>query len=609
MVTAFLIGAVLVGAGPAASGPALGDEDRVAYEDAKSRAGRDADAHVRLALWCESHGLGAERLEHLARAVLCDPTNAVARGLLGMVAYDGHWKHPEEVTVSAQSNDALQRTLAEYNGRREVMPETAEAHWALGLWCEQNGLKPEALAHFTAVTRIDPNRSDAWARLGCRKVGGRWLSEAQIAGEQAEANAQKRANERWVMRLKQWWKEWLADRDHRAESEAALGRELEPRAVPTIRALFDQGTTDQQLVAVSMYDRIDSPAATGDLSRFATMDRHPEVRQRAVEALTRRDPKEVIEPLISLMRAPMEVSVAPVPGGNGATELQVEDEQAILRKFYFQNNVTIPAPRGPVGPINFGFLGPVLNRGNNRTAQQQLARDLGTVARRNDVRQRINESARAVLTEITGQDQGPEQESWRRWLSEQQGYAYRSSTAPKPVYTRFSRHTQYQFASVGYNRDCFAKGTPVRTLLGPVPIETLRVGDQVLSENPSSGALSYQPVVVVYHNPPSPTLRINLGGEEVVVTPIHRFWRAGKGWALARHLEPGNQIRVLGGLAQVGAVDTDEMQPVFNFEVAGGHSFFVGRQGILVHDNSPIQPASEPFDAAPALTAVASRSR
>ena len=52
--------------------------DRAAYEAAQAKAGRDAKAHVRLALWCESHGLGAERMKHLAMAVLYDPSNALA---------------------------------------------------------------------------------------------------------------------------------------------------------------------------------------------------------------------------------------------------------------------------------------------------------------------------------------------------------------------------------------------------------------------------------------------------------------------------------------------------------------------------------------------------
>src|SRR5439155_20212858 len=63
--------------------------DRSAYETAKMDAGHDAKAHVRLALWCEAHGWNSERLKHLALAVLFDPSNALARGLMGLVAYQG----------------------------------------------------------------------------------------------------------------------------------------------------------------------------------------------------------------------------------------------------------------------------------------------------------------------------------------------------------------------------------------------------------------------------------------------------------------------------------------------------------------------------------------
>ena len=49
------------------------------YRAALAKAGKNADAQVRLALWCEAHGLTAERLKHLSLAVLYDPTNALAR--------------------------------------------------------------------------------------------------------------------------------------------------------------------------------------------------------------------------------------------------------------------------------------------------------------------------------------------------------------------------------------------------------------------------------------------------------------------------------------------------------------------------------------------------
>jgi hypothetical protein len=606
MVSAILFSAVLLGSEPGISSASVAPGDRVAYEQAKGEVGRDPDANVRLALWCEAHGLAAERVEHLARAVLSDPSHAVARGLLGMVTYGGRWSQPEEVAAKAQADEALQATLAEYNARREGMAETADSHFVLARWCEQKGLKPEAIAHYTAVTRLDPNNAEAWTRLGCRKVGGRWLSEAQIAAEKAETDAQRSADAKWGKRLRQWWKDWLADKERRPEAEETLGEELEPRAVPMIRTLFSRGTAEQQLVAVQMYDRIDAPAATRDLSRLATMDRDPEVLQSAIDALTRRDPKEVIEPLVSLMRVPMEVSVSLGRGRGAVSELRVEDEQAILRKFYVQKTERVLAPRGR---FDAGFLAAVLPQKRERSAREQLGIDVRTVTARNDARRATNDSARMVLAEITGQDLGPQPESWRRWLADQQGYAYVRPSTPKRVITRISRHTNYQLVSVGFHHNCFAEGILVRTLLGPKPIETLRVGDQVLGADPATGALSYQPVVVVYHNPPSPTLRIKLEKDEIVATPIHRFWRVGKGWTLARELRPGDSLRVLGGVAKVAAIEADAVQPVFNLEVAQGHSYFVGPQGALVHDNSPLEPGSTPFDAAPAIAAVASRSR
>ncbi len=81
--------------------PAKAPPDRAAYEAARKAAGQDPAANVRLALWCEQHGMTAERMKHLAAAVLHDPSNGLARGLLGLVAYNGKWEPPDEVSRKA----------------------------------------------------------------------------------------------------------------------------------------------------------------------------------------------------------------------------------------------------------------------------------------------------------------------------------------------------------------------------------------------------------------------------------------------------------------------------------------------------------------------------
>lgn len=104
--------------------------------------------------------------------------------------------------------------------------------------------------------------------------------------------------------------------------------------------------------------------------------------------------------------------------------------------------------------------------------------------------------------------------------------------------------------------------------------------------------------MVAYHNPPNATHRVVLdSGESIVATGIHRLWIAGKGWTMVRELKPGDVLRTLGGVARVESVAPEKTQPVYNLKVAEGESYFVGRSGVLAHDNSMINPVLEPFDA------------
>jgi hypothetical protein len=73
---------------------------------------------------------------------------------------------------------------------------------------------------------------------------------------------------------------------------------------------------------------------------------------------------------------------------------------------------------------------------------------------------------------------------------------------------------------------------------------------------------------------------------------------------MARDLKPGDLLRSLGDTARVEGVDPADVQPVFNLDVAGGHSFFVGRAGALVHDNGVPGTRLEPFDAPTRLAAA-----
>ena len=89
---------------------------------------------------------------------------------------------------------------------------------------------------------------------------------------------------------------------------------------------------------------------------------------------------------------------------------------------------------------------------------------------------------------------------------------------------------------------------------------------------------------------PSTTLRIGIDGETIVATGIHRFWKPGKGWTMARDLKAGDRLRMIGGIVEIASIETDKTQPVYNLDVAENRDFFVGTKGLLVHDFSFVQP-------------------
>lgn len=216
----------------------------------------------------------------------------------------------------------------------------------LALWCEAKGLAPEAAAHFTAVTRLDPGRADAWQKLGCRRYRGRWVTEAQVRAEEAEDQARRDADRRWRERLHQWWRDYVALKAPQARSEAvaALAPSLEPRAVPTIVSFFAKGDAEQQLAEVGLLDRIDTPAASQELARLAVVGRDDSVRSEAKGVIARRDTTDAIEWLIGSLHDPLRIEVQDAPGAVGV--LEVEDEAAILHKTYQQRVVRRRTCRG-----------------------------------------------------------------------------------------------------------------------------------------------------------------------------------------------------------------------------------------------------------------------
>jgi hypothetical protein len=223
--------------------------------------------------------------------------------------------------------------LAEYNARRAEIPDTADSHWKLGLWAEEKGLKGEATAEFMAVARLEPTREGAWKKLGFVKRDGRWVSSRQIAAEKVEADAQRKADAKWLPILKKA-KSMLAQKAGKAEAEATLFEIKEPRAIPSIWKVFGQGTAEDQERAIDMLGRIEDESATKALAGLAIFGKTDLVRRVAVETLTRRNPNDVLMLWVGLLSKPVKYEVRQVAGPGSIGYLTVEGEKFNVRRLY-----------------------------------------------------------------------------------------------------------------------------------------------------------------------------------------------------------------------------------------------------------------------------------
>ena len=344
--------ALLVAGDPAA---VSNDDTRQAYQAAKEHAGRTPDDQVKLAYWCEAHGLAAERMRHLAQAVLANPNHAAARGLLGLVARQDRWMRPAAVADQVEADADLKAKLAEYDARRSATPYTADGQWNLAQWADERGLKEQAKAHYTAVVRLDPKRDQAWKRLGYTKHDGHWLTDADLATAKADAEAQEMADKKWKPLLGKW-KTQLSKPSHRVEAEANLLTVTDPRATASIARVFLTNRVADQLVAARLLGQIDSSRASRLLAGLTIVTDSAEVRRIAVETLRNRDSREFADLLITRLRKPIRYQVQPVGGPGSPGALFIEGSDYNKQRIYAPPSATALANSIPMANMANSFV-------------------------------------------------------------------------------------------------------------------------------------------------------------------------------------------------------------------------------------------------------------
>jgi|GEM_PF-3010443 len=146
--------------------------------------------------------------------------------------------------------------------------------------------------------------------------------------------------------------------------------------------------------------------------------------------------------------------------------------------------------------------------------------------------------------------------------------------------------------------ECFLAGTFVHTQEGLRAIETLDVGQWVAGRNEASNKTTWRRVVQLLRTEDQKAVEVviqHLNGqlEAIRATLGHPFYVEGKKWRGAAELEVGDQVVLLDkALSTIISVRSlPGLHTVYNFEVEVDHTYFVGEQGVWVHNISRVSDA------------------
>jgi hypothetical protein len=557
----------------------------------------------------ELDGRNDDHLFWTREALRSAPANPAAHWLAGEVQVDGRWTSVE-AAPSAMIGD---KNYQEYLRIRSKYTATARDQSRLADWCAAHRLDDQARAHFSRVVELDPNNAAAWKRLGYKRVGGQWRTAEEI--EQARDRQKQVRSD-----LTQWRPKVLklrsalssSDDVRRESARQQLLAIRDPAAIPALEiALASSGET-AAVSAVDAIGKIPGQDASLSLARLAAFSPWIDPRQRATTELKSRPLVEFVPAMLTAMIAPVEFRDEVYYGNSRATKRgdssrreanPLTADRLLHRQVLSRETPSARQERAFDTPFSLRgdpaivqMISEMMLRSNGLTRFQQAQLDA-----ENSRSTEFNRPIAEVLSAVSGQQLGNSAKAWWDWWDSYND-VYRepkpvqqtvepkyvpvvASPPPSPV-AQVYRISQWRWG------ECFAAGTAIWTLEGPKPVERVVVGDLVLSQNAQTGALAYKPVLRAAKRPPAKLVTVTVGQDVLRCTGGHPFWVPGHGWVHARRLDTPAFLHALTGTAEAASVRPGVTEKTFNLEVADFHSYFVGREKILVHDVTPMTPTT-----------------
>lgn len=551
----------------------------------------------------------------LHAAIHLAPENSLARWQLGQVRVGGEWLSIEEAQRRAEADPRQ----AKYRERKVALGESPQGQLELARWCRSNKLEDEARFHWVSVLSVEPRNKEAIRAVGMRWHDGELMTPVQIKESNKEAINTKKGIRQWAGQVAEWM---------RALSEK---NESPPVAiVEAIRAVDDVGAIPSfekvtlssaltpteknpapkrlSLAFLGALKDMSGIAGTNSLLRYAVMSPFDEVRAGAIEELRNRPLPDFVPTLLDNLVAPIQSTYRVINDPDGSVhylravyqEGPFADRSYRTERSILQPGASLPlaanllANARPVNVVDAGTntrsgsVSEVAARQSSRNYEQEIMAGETQVAQTNAKNGALNSRIIAVLAGTTQQNLGSEPRPWWDWWQDYTDY-YRGGE--RPVYAVQDSSSQYVRLPVQSGPvECFAQGTPVWTKTGQRAIESLQIGDLVLSQNVNTGEIRYKPVIARTLRPAGPIVQISTWDEKLLATRGHLFWVEGNGWRMAKELGDGAGLHTLAGDGQLRSVRPAKDAETYNLVVADFNTYFVGTSGILAHDNTPRRP-------------------
>jgi hypothetical protein len=553
---------------------------------------------VQQALQSEASGSKANRNELLALATKMAPNEPTVRWQQGQIQAGSNWvSYPTAVAKSKTS-----KVLEEYRSLRDKSKPTVESQYELIQYCKKHGLKDQATAHWSAIAELEPDNAEARGQLGFEQVDGRWIQRSELERERQKAKRVSELLEKELPDLRQLASDLGAGKVDETQAISELSKEINVDAIPVWELCLSSAHRQGAATVVGALKQSTAPESTMSLARHALWVGDPVVRQEATASLRTRDPNAYVPAMLSELQGTWLATrqwmfdgsnrlfcrYSLLADGRETQNLRVLDET------YFLN----------------GNLARAGDSARQRSTSSQIQRD-NLRKQANLMIEARNNQIMSVLRDITGEtDLESPQDWWEWWDDKNEVY----STSEKPILTSYAYNSISVTGRVpepgsesafrrstrerrGQRCECLAGGTPILTQRGPIAIERIRIGDLVLAKHFDTGEVRFQPVLRTTTRAPEPLIRITLAenadgkSQTIRASGGHPFWVNGKGWLRARELKAGLRLHGLERSIEIQKVEVEEKETkTFNLVVSDFHSYFVGSEAILSHDNSIVKP-------------------